>query len=218
MGNAQKRAFVKGVAIRTGLDYGLWSDDIGDIEDIADDLSKHFLQDIKDRILEKVTALMKRNISEDDIAAHNNMSVEEMKGLFSYFTSINRFERSLDANAYYWVLIDKLSEKLKILKEELYRGYIKNIGGNNTVVCVPDKAVDDLTKGWQHNGLDWQTDTLPSKIEGCTNVILYYGSSTYDTEQMSRLIDMVIQDCGAVDISTMTPRELAMLKQGWSNE
>lgn len=96
LGNAQKRAFVKGVAIRTGLGFGLWSDDIGDIEDTVDDLSKHSLQAIKDRILEKVTALMKRNISEDDIAAHNNMSVEEMKGLFSYFTSINRFERSLN--------------------------------------------------------------------------------------------------------------------------
>ena len=129
-----------------------------------------------------------------------------------------RKKRSLDANAYCWVLIDKLSEKLNISKEELYRGYIKNIGGNNTVVCVPDKAVGELIKGWQHNGLGWQTDTLPSKIEGCTNVILYYGSSTYDTEQMSHLIDMVIQDCEAVDISTMTPRELAVLKQGWSNE
>lgn len=96
VGNAQKRAFVKGVAIHTGLGFGLWSDDIGDIEDAVDDLSKHSLQAIKDRILEKVTALMKRNISEDEIAAHNNMSVEEMKGLFSYFTSINRFERSLN--------------------------------------------------------------------------------------------------------------------------
>lgn len=96
VGNAQKRAFVKGVAIHTGLGFGLWSDDIGDIEDTVDDLSKHSLQAIKDRILEKVTALMKRNISEDEIAAYNNMSVEEMKGLFSYFTSINRFERSLN--------------------------------------------------------------------------------------------------------------------------
>lgn len=78
------------------MGFGLWSDDIGDIEDTVDDLSKHSLQAIKDRILEKVTALMKRNISEDEIAAHNNMSVEEMKGLFSYFTSINRFERSLN--------------------------------------------------------------------------------------------------------------------------
>lgn len=96
VGNAQKRAFVKGVAIHTGLGFGLWSDDIGDIEDIADDLSKHSLQAVKDRILEKITALMKKGISEDDIAAHNNMTVEEIKGLISQFSAINRFERSLN--------------------------------------------------------------------------------------------------------------------------
>lgn len=128
-----------------------------------------------------------------------------------------RKKRSLDANAYFWVLLDKLAASLKIPKIELYRGYIRNIGGNNTTVCVPDKAVDDLTNGWQHNGIGWQTDTFQSKIEGCTNVILYYGSSTYDTEQMSRLIDMVVQDCKAVGIETMTPRELAMLKAEWNN-
>ena len=96
LGNAQKRAFVKGVAIRTGLGFGLWSEDIDDITDVADDLSKHSLKAIKERILEKVTTLMKQGISEDEIAQRNNMSIEEMKGLFSYFTSINRFERSLN--------------------------------------------------------------------------------------------------------------------------
>lgn len=129
-----------------------------------------------------------------------------------------RKRRTLDANAYFWVLLDKLSENQNIPKTDIYRSYIKNIGGNNTVVCVPDKAVDDLRTGWEHNGIGWQTDVVPSKIEGCTNVILYYGSSTYDSEQMSRLIDMVIQDCEAVGITTMTPTELSMLKQGWSNE
>lgn len=96
VGNAQKRAFVKGVAIHTGLGFGLWSDDISDIDDASDDLSKHSLKAIKDRMLEKVTALMKKGISEEDIAKHNNMTVEEVKGLFSYFASINRFERSLN--------------------------------------------------------------------------------------------------------------------------
>ena len=96
VGNAQKRAFVKGVAIRTGLGFGLWSEDIDDIEDTADDLSKHSLKAIKERILEKVTTLMKQDISEDVIAQRNNMTVEEMKGLFSYFTSISRFEKTLN--------------------------------------------------------------------------------------------------------------------------
>ena len=129
-----------------------------------------------------------------------------------------RKKRSLDANAYCWVLIDKLAQKLNLPKTDIYRSYIKNIGGNNTTVCVPDKAVETLIKGWEHNGIGWQTDTMTSKLDGCTNVILYYGSSTYDTEQMSRLLDLIIQDCEALGISTLTPRELSALKQGWSNE
>lgn len=129
-----------------------------------------------------------------------------------------RKRRSLDANAYFWVLLNKLADKMNTPAVETYRRYIKQIGGNNTIICVPDKAVDDLISGWEHNGIGWQTETQESKLKGCTNVILYYGSSTYDTKQMSRLIDMVVQDCQAVGISTMTPRELATLMQGWSNE
>lgn len=126
-----------------------------------------------------------------------------------------RKKRSLDANAYFWVLLDKLACALKIPKEELYRGYIRNVGGNAETICVQNKAVDRLIEGWQHNGTGWVADTFESKIEGCTNVVLYYGSSTYDTEQMSRLIDAVVQDCKAVGIETLTPRELEQMLGAW---
>lgn len=126
-----------------------------------------------------------------------------------------RGKRSLDANAYCWVLLDKLSEHLNIPKEELYRENIRKIGGVSTTVCVRDKAVEDLCKGWSLNGIGWQSDTFPSKIEGCTNVTLYYGSSTYDTAQMSRLIDNIIQDCNAVGIDTKTPNEIANMLSLW---
>jgi len=79
-------------------------------------------------------------------------------------------------------------------------------------VCVQDKAVDRLRQGWEQNGIGWQTDTMPSKLKGCTNVILYYGSSTYDTQQMSLLIDHIVQDAKALGIETMTPAELEALK------
>ena len=124
-------------------------------------------------------------------------------------------KRSLDANAYFWVLCDKLAQKTKIPKIEIYRDAIKNIGGNNSVICVRNFEVDKLRATWERNGLGWQTDTMPSKTEGCTNVILYYGSSTYNTEQMSRLIDNIVQDCKAVGVETMTPAELALLKEAW---
>lgn len=123
-----------------------------------------------------------------------------------------RDHRSLDANAYCWVLISKIAAKMHIDKVEVYREAIKAIGGNNTIVCCKDVAVDALRAGWQDKGLGWVTDTMPSKIEGCTNVILYYGSSTYDTRQMSILIDHVVQDAKALGIETLTPAELEALK------
>jgi hypothetical protein len=123
--------------------------------------------------------------------------------------------RSLDSNAYFWILVDKLSEKLNITKEDIYRNAIKNIGGVSEVVCVRNEAVEKLRAGWRKNGIGWQTDTMPSKIAGCTNVVLYYGSSTYNQQQMTRLIDNIVQDCKAVGIETMTPNELARLLEGW---
>lgn len=145
--------------------------------------------------------------------------VDDMNGYEKLSIEIKPFRarRSLDANAYAWVLMDKLAEKLNVSKEEIYREYIKHIGGNSEVVCVKNSAVERLCEGWSKNGIGWQTDTMPSKIDGCTNVILYYGSSTYDTSQMSRLIDLIIQDCKEQGIQTDTPDTIARLKALWGN-
>lgn len=124
-------------------------------------------------------------------------------------------KRSLDANAYCWVMIDRLAKKLNIPKTDIYRSAIKDIGGNSDIVCVQDKAVQSLCDGWQRNGLGWQTDTLPSKIEGCTNVVLYYGSSTYDTAQMSRLINSIVEECRLQGIETKSDEEVDSLLHQW---
>lgn len=123
--------------------------------------------------------------------------------------------RSLDANAYCFALIDKIATAINMSKEEVYRNAIREIGGVSDTVCVQNEAVDSLRSGWSRNGLGWQTETFPSKIEGCTNVVLYYGSSSYDTRQMSRLIDHIVQDCKALGIETMTEREISLLKERW---
>ena len=143
--------------------------------------------------------------------------VDDMNGLEKLSIEIKpyRARRSLDANAYAWVLMDRLAEKLNESKENVYREFIKNIGGNSEIVCVKNSALDRLRDGWSKNGIGWQTDTFDSKIEGCTNVILYYGSSTYDSAQMSRLLDLIIQDCKQVGIPTETPDEIARLKALW---
>lgn len=126
-------------------------------------------------------------------------------------------KRSLDANAYFWVLADKLAEATRISKEDIYRHAIREIGGNSTTVCVRDMAAEKLCQGWEKNGLGWLADTFPSKLPGCVNVTLYYGSSTYDTRQMSRLIDNIVQDCQAVGIETLSPDKLALLVEDWGD-
>lgn len=136
----------------------------------------------------------------------------------NYEIQRKRKKRSNDANAYFFTLADKLAEKLNIPKTEIYRNYIKEIGGVSETVCVRNEAVEKLCEGWKHNGLGWQTDTIPSKIQGCTNVILYYGSSTYNTEQMSRLINLIVEDCKVQGIETRTPDEIADLLSLWESE
>ena len=117
----------------------------------------------------------------------------------------HREKRSLDANAYAWVLMDKLAEATGTPTSEVYRQAVKDVGGNTETVCVRENK----------NGIGWQTEVMDSKIDGCKNVVLYYGSSTFDTKQMSRLIDNIVQDCKAVGIETLTPQQLDALKEDW---
>ncbi len=128
-----------------------------------------------------------------------------------------RERRSLDANAYFFVLADKVAEKLHTTKVDVYRNCIKEIGGVSETVCVKNEAVERLCEAWEQNGLGYQTETFPSKIKGCTNVILYYGSSTYDSAQMSRLIENIVQDCKDLGIETATPNEIANLISLWKS-
>jgi hypothetical protein len=141
------------------------------------------------------------------------LMVDEMKGLEKLSIEVKPFRqrRSLDANAYCWVLIDKLAEKLNIPKVTVYRQYIQNIGGNSEIICVKNEAVKRVCEGWQRNGIGWQTDTFDSKIDGYTNVILYFGSSVYSSSQMARFLDLIIEDCKDHGIPTETPDEIAKM-------
>lgn len=140
---------------------------------------------------------------------------DDLKGQISVKIGAYRPKRSKDANAYCWVLIGKLSEKLNIPPAEIYRRAIKDVGGNYEVVCTVDAAVPKLCESWRRNGIGWQTDTMPSKLPGCTNVMLYYGSSTYDTASMSRLINIIVDECKAQGIETRTPEEIDKLLSLW---
>lgn len=128
----------------------------------------------------------------------------------------HRKKRSLDANAYAWVLIGKLADAMRVPPTIVYINAIQNIGGNYEIVPIRDEAVDKFIEIWKKNGLGWPcVDMGRSKIPGYRNIRAYYGSSTYDTRQMSQLIESLIQDCKALDIETLSEEKLSAMMEGW---
>lgn len=154
-------------------------------------------------------------IPDDQLTAAKLLADELRDGLISLECKKWRNKRSLDANAYMWTLVDKIAQKTRQRPADVYRHAIKEIPGNSTLVCVQDKAKDVLQQQWQAKGLGWQTEELPSKIQGCTNIMLYYGSSVYNTTQMSLLIDSVVDEAKALGIETLTPYELEGMVAAW---
>ena len=152
--------------------------------------------------------------TKDAAAAQAFLDSMELGKKYSAELAEVKNRRSLDSNAMAWLLIGKLSEALGKPREEIYRHYIREIGVSD-VVCIKSEAAETMQEAWCKHGLGWLTDAFPSKLPGCTNVILYYGSSTYDTAQMSRLIDLIVEDCKEQGSETATPEELALLKEEW---
>lgn len=130
----------------------------------------------------------------------------------------NRAKRSLTANNYMWALLDELSEALNESRELLYQRAIKDVGKYEDII-VPIDAYDDVQRAWNSKGTGWfaeLVDTIPDFAGNeCGQLRLYYGSSSYDTHTMKRLLDYIVQDCQAVGINTMTDRELSLLSEKW---
>lgn len=95
--NCQTRLFVKGVAIRTGLGFNLWLKNEQDDEknNWEDDLSKHNIFKIQERIQQLVTAKMKQGISVEKIASNLGITEEEFRNYFTYFKILDRLEKRI---------------------------------------------------------------------------------------------------------------------------
>lgn len=90
---ATQRAFVKAVALRYGLGFSLWSKD--EIEDDTDDIYKHSIKAIEERVQQTYTRLIRKGMSTNDIAQALNKTPDEVKTIFTFFAQLDRFEQDL---------------------------------------------------------------------------------------------------------------------------
>ena len=128
----------------------------------------------------------------------------------------HRKKRSLDANAYAWVLINKLAEVMRLEPVEVYRQAIQEISGNNEIMPIKEVAVAQFKTAWEKHGIGWICrDMGRSRIPGYHNLMVSYGSSVYTVQQMNALIENLVQDCKALDIEVLSERERSLLLEEW---
>ena len=96
--NCQTRLFVKGVAIRTGLGFDLWlkEETKNEKESQEDDLSKHNIIKVAERVKEKLTQKMQKGLTFEEISNQLKMNSDELKAYLSYYNILDRLEKAID--------------------------------------------------------------------------------------------------------------------------
>ena len=124
-----------------------------------------------------------------------------------------RKKRSLDANAYFWVLVGKIADKLRASKDEIYFEMLKKYGQSITVTV---RAGLDLSRaGFKYYELFKDGISAGKPFEAYR---VFIGSSQYDTREMSVLIDGVVQEAKELGIETLTPLELSEILGRYEQE
>lgn len=151
---------------------------------------------------------------------------EELKGCEKLSFEIKRYrrKRSLDANAYYWVLCTKLAKVLQVSNQEIHNLMLRKYGqpeifeGKAAYITIPDT---EQAEKKVNTATDYHLCPTSQVREGLDGIMyrtykLLRGSHTYNTEEMARLIDGLIGECkdvGIPDAEIASPDEKRILKE-----
>jgi hypothetical protein len=125
-------------------------------------------------------------------------------------------KRSMTANSYCWVLVDKIAAEMGLPPLEVYRAAIDNLGGvTATMMRCRKEAVPAFIQGWEAGHLGRQVKQL-GEVDGMVDLMVVYGSSDYDRIQMARLLDRLTQDAHALGIETRSPEDVESLLNSWN--
>lgn len=125
-----------------------------------------------------------------------------------------RKHRSASANAYFWRLSDLIADAIDSTKEEVYKEALRAVGVYQDL-RMPEKSARRFESAWTKNGLGWFVDFISEYPGGVVEARAYYGSSTYNSAEMARLIDWAIDEAESLGIDTITPAQKALLIDDW---
>jgi hypothetical protein len=127
-------------------------------------------------------------------------------------------KRGLKANAYCWLLCDKIAKELckegqVVTKDSIYQDAIMQIGTFEPMI-VEEKAFENFKRVWCRQGLGFLVQEV-SRKDKCVKIHCYYGSSTYNTKEMSLLIQLLVDLAKSLNIETKSDKEIESLLKEW---
>ena len=147
-------------------------------------------------------------------------AIEQLKNTDKLNIEIKKYrnKRSLEANSYCWVLCDRIAKELCkdgsiVTKEQVYQDAILQIGTFEAMI-IEEKAYENFKRIWENQGLGFLVQEV-SKKDKCVKVHCYYGSSTYDSKEMSLLIDLIVGLATNLGIETKSDTEINSMIDEW---
>lgn len=145
----------------------------------------------------------------EDITASIDKIRDKMLNLTA---KIHREKRSLDANAYAWVLMQKIAEAIHTDKWSVYLMMLERYSPIFTHIIVRPEAVERVMG-------EWRTVKVlgPIQVNGSSGIQLqcYFGSSTFDSKEMASFIDGIVSECKEMGIETLPPDEIERMRREW---
>jgi hypothetical protein len=122
-------------------------------------------------------------------------------------------KRSLDANAYLWVLMGKMAEVLKTSKDEVYLEMLDRYGIFTHIVVKPN-MVEKVKAEWKI-----VRELGEVTINGKVGIQLqcYFGSSTYNQKEFAHLLDGTISEAKEIGVDTASQAETERMIREWAN-
>lgn len=131
-----------------------------------------------------------------------------------------RKKRSNNANSYFWKLLGEYCEEKNVDTIEEYKERVKRLGIFRQFKIEKDN-ISTFEKMWTAQGTAWFCEILDTDFVGDTEfkiINAYYGSSSFNTKQMSRLINDLVEDCKGVGIETKPEEEIESLLKEWNKQ
>jgi hypothetical protein len=133
--------------------------------------------------------------------------------LYDADLKIHREKRSLDANALFWKAAALIAEHISSDKDSVYLQLLSRYGVFTHVVVKPE-AVHQFKMEYR-----LCEELGPVTVNGKAGIQLrcYFGSSTYDTKQMSRLIDGALSELKEMGIDFVPESDISKAKEEWGH-